>query len=337
MRLGFTADQKQLIRVTGEVLGDHCTPKMIRDVQNGSGEDARQLWQRLCEMGLPLSLVDPSCGGLGLSQVEASGILVEVGRFLVPLPIMETMVVVAPLLAAAGEFGILERIRSGQAVGTACLDGSGLVPYPESDYAIVSRNGQLLLFEDLRSVVSEQSALDGSRPLGQLTSIEGGRVLDVPAATVQGAWLGGVQASAAALLGISERMLEMSVEYVSVREQFGKPVGSFQAVQHRLADVAVAIATARPMIHVAAWSLAEHATNAERDVVAAKASASETALTVARASLYSHGAIGYTTEYDLSLWMKRAWALAMAWGRASDHRQRLAELLGVSSSGLPRV
>jgi alkylation response protein AidB-like acyl-CoA dehydrogenase len=122
-------------------------------------------------------------------------------------------------------------------------------------------------------------------------------------------------------------MLDMTVDYVKQREQFGVPIGTFQAIKHQLADAALALEFARPPVYAAAYALAHRDGDTDdhvsRDVSMAKCLASTAALDVARVALQCHGAIGYTVEYDLHLWMKRAWALASAWGDAAWHRNRV--------------
>src|SRR4029077_13837378 len=136
-------------------------------------------------------------------------------------------------------------------------------------------------------------------------------------------------AAAAQLVGLAQHMLDMSVAYVIQREQCGKPVGSFQAVKHHLADAALRLEFARPCVHRGAWVLANADRQADIEVAVslAKAQASEAALLAARKALQVHGAIGYTVEYDLHMWMKRAWALAAAWGDATWHRNRIKDAL----------
>jgi alkylation response protein AidB-like acyl-CoA dehydrogenase len=124
-------------------------------------------------------------------------------------------------------------------------------------------------------------------------------------------------------------MLDMTVEYVKEREQFGVPIGSFQAVKHHLANVGLRITFARPAVYRAAWSLATNDPGRAHDVSLAKALASDCALYAGRYALQCHGAIGYTEEADLQLFMKRAWALARTWGDAAWHRDRIGQALGV--------
>ena len=139
----------------------------------------------------------------------------------------------------------------------------------------------------------------------------------------------GALGTAATLVGLAQKLLDLTVEYVKQRQQFGTPIGSFQAVKHHLADTTKALAFARPAVYRASWSLAVAQRTDERDVSIAKALASEAALQAGRAALQCHGAIGYTVEHDLHLLLKRTWALARAWGDAAWHRDQIGHALGI--------
>jgi alkylation response protein AidB-like acyl-CoA dehydrogenase len=134
---------------------------------------------------------------------------------------------------------------------------------------------------------------------------------------------------AAQLVGLGQRMLDITVGYVTEREQFGQPVGAFQAVKHHLADAHQQLAFARPAVHRAVHSVATGAATRARDVSMAKAMASDAARFTGRQALQCHGAIGYTVEADLHLYLKRSWALAAAWGDAAWHRDRVGQALGI--------
>jgi alkylation response protein AidB-like acyl-CoA dehydrogenase len=138
----------------------------------------------------------------------------------------------------------------------------------------------------------------------------------------------GALGTAAFLCGLAQRMLDMTVTHVTEREQFGVPIGSFQAVKHHLADALMQLHFARPAVHRAAWSIAEGEPTRSRDVSMAKAMASDAAALVGRKALQCHGAIGYTVEYDLHLYLKRTWALTSSWGTAAWHRARVADAIG---------
>ena len=134
----------------------------------------------------------------------------------------------------------------------------------------------------------------------------------------------GTLACAAQLLGAGRALLELSVQHARQRAQFGRPIGSFQAVKHRLADVAIALEFARPLVAGAAAALTESRATAARDTSAAKVAATDAARLAARAALQVHGAIGYTQELDLHLWLTKVQALANAWGSQASHRARRA-------------
>jgi hypothetical protein len=173
-------------------------------------------------------------------------------------------------------------------------------------------------------------SVDGGRPLARVSWPEGAGTA-VPLADARDRAAVG---AAAQLIGLGDRMLAMTAEYVVERKQFGVPIGSFQAVKHHLADALLGLEFARPAVYRAAQSLttaraaeggAARDPRVTRDASMAKAMASDAASGVARAALQCHGAIGYTVEHDLHLFMKRTWALSRTWGDARTHRARVAD------------
>ncbi|KKC02112.1 acyl-CoA dehydrogenase family protein, partial [Mycobacterium nebraskense] len=159
-------------------------------------------------------------------------------------------------------------------------------------------------------------SVDPSRPLYDVTAT--GRAWQ---ANIERAYEFGALATAAQLVGAAEALLRDTVDYAKQRAQFGRVIGSYQAIKHKLADVHIAIELARPLLYGAALSLRA------RDVSAAKAAASEAGLLAARSALQTHGAIGFTQEHDLSLWLLRVQALRSAWGTPEAHRRRVLEAL----------
>jgi hypothetical protein len=165
-------------------------------------------------------------------------------------------------------------------------------------------------------------SVDPSRKLFDVTASG-----DPQPADVERAYEFGVLATAAQLLGAGRAMLESSVEYAKQRTQFGRAIGSYQAIKHKLADVHIALELARPLVYGAALSLAAGSPDTARDISAAKVAAAEAATLAARNSLQTHGAIGFTSEHDLSLWLLRVQALRSAWGDPAAHRRRVLETL----------
>jgi len=267
-------------------------------------------------------------------------VLTRIGHSGLPVPAVETVAVAAPLLAAAGHPALAD-VLSGAALVTAKLDAAGTaglpVPFLQvADYVLLRAGGEVRLYERGEIDAAPAGAVDGSRQLARLRTRPGGGAALATADAAATAWQRGVLGTAAVLVGLAERMLSMTVEYVRSRRQFGVPVGSFQAVKHRLADAYVAVEFARPAVLAAGWAQAAAAADAAEQTSVAKVLASDAASAVARAAIQCHGAIGYTTEYDLHLFAKRAWALAASWGSAGWHRRSLAEVFGlVKKEGEP--
>jgi alkylation response protein AidB-like acyl-CoA dehydrogenase len=312
------------------VLDERCSPAVIRAAWDAApGATNRSAWEALAAMGALDALVPEKDGGLGLDERSVVLVFQEAGRAALPDPVVETAAVAAPLLGS-GYVGSGAVVASD--MGTAAAPGVSFVPWAaDADQLLLGGpDGRLHLVAPGDARLEPVATVDGSRRACRVEwEPRPSSGLDVPAVAVTRARERGVLATAAQLVGLAERMLAMAVEYAGQREQFGAKIGSFQAVKHHLADAALAQEFSRPAVYRAAWSLATGSADAERDVSMAKAMASDAALATARVALQCHGAIGYTTEYDLHLYMKRAWALARAWGDPAAHRRRVAARLGV--------
>jgi alkylation response protein AidB-like acyl-CoA dehydrogenase len=344
MRFAIAEEAAALRDAAGALLDTRAPAALIRSAWPGSepggGEmtAVREVWRDLAEVGLAGALVAEESGGLGLDENALAPVLIRIGHCGLPVPAVETVAVAAPLLAAAGHHRLSD-VLSGTALVTANLEAiarAGLpVPYLcAADYALLRADDGLRLYERSELTADPVEAVDGSRQIARLRAGPTGGTRLTTRAGVEAAWQHGVLGTAAVLVGLAERMLTMTIEYVASRRQFGAPVGSFQAVKHRLADAYVAVEFARPAVLAAGWAQAAAAADASEQTSVAKALASDAACAVARAAIQCHGAIGYTTEYDLHLYAKRAWALAAAWGSATWHRRRLATALGLASERL---
>jgi alkylation response protein AidB-like acyl-CoA dehydrogenase len=185
------------------------------------------------------------------------------------------------------------------------------------------------LLERENVTVEVAPTLDGSRDVGHVAWSTRGTFLacdDTAPGLTNDVCNAGALFSAAQLLGLAYRMITMAADYAKERQQFGRPIGSFQAVKHHLANARVKLEFARPATYRAADSLARALPSRAHDAAMAKALASDAAEVAARVALQVHGAIGYTEECDLQLFMKRAWALAAAWGDARSQRARVLTL-----------
>jgi alkylation response protein AidB-like acyl-CoA dehydrogenase len=268
--------------------------------------DPASTWDKLAGVGVLGTLIPEDQGGLGLDENALVPVLEEIGYSGLPGPAAETIAVAAPLL---GDVTGLVAVRAG--------DGD-LIPYGAQTPRLVIDH---MVYERDQLVLEECAAVDPLRPLARVADIRR------PGVRLDGdqekTWQLGVLGTAALLCGLSRRMLDITVGYVKGREQYGVPVGSFQAVKHALADALVAVEFARPAVLAAAWAQATRATDAATQTSAAKILASDAARLVARTAIQCHGAMGYTTEYDLHLFAKRAWALAPSWGGADWHRAQI--------------
>jgi alkylation response protein AidB-like acyl-CoA dehydrogenase len=197
-----------------------------------------------------------------------------------------------------------------------------------ADVLLLARDGELHAVPKSQVALEPQPSVDGARKLARVTwtrtpasRVATGEACRTALLEAEGR---GALGAAAELLGLARRMIDMTVEYAKVRKQFGAAIGSFQAVKHHLSSALVKLELARPIVYRAAHSVDQGDPARALHVSMAKASASDAATLAARTALQCHGAIGYSFEHDLHLWMKRAWALAAAWGDAAQHRARVA-------------
>jgi alkylation response protein AidB-like acyl-CoA dehydrogenase len=338
MRFSFTKDQIEFAETVRDVLADRCPPAAVRSAWNGDGRSSSTLWQSLADLGLLGALVPPDQGGLGLDELDILLCMQESGRAAAAVPLVETVVVAARLLAGSPPGEWLPALATGRRRISATLDGSNLLPWAGfCDWAMVGHGAAVYLVPVPEG--EPVPAVDRARPLVRLAALS----TDGPPATaylvtddparIASARRAGTLATAAQLIGLAERMLAMTVDYVKERRQFGVPIGSFQAVKHALADALLALELARPLVYAAAWAHVHDAAGAERDVAGAKIRAGEAAGLVARTALQCHGGMGYTQEHDLHLWLKRTWALQASWGQAGELRAHVASSLGLTGAG----
>ena len=317
--------------VLHEMLDGADVPTVARRWAAGDLAPGLALWRRLAGLGVTGLAVPEKQGGLGASPLDLVAACEELGHHAVPGPVPETLAAVPVLLAGlgsgagAGSGGEwLSKLVAGELIATLAMppwlplaadtEAAGLVLLAAEGVVRVGRAGR-----PRRSVDSTRSMAD----------VADGAVLGtVPGPALIGrAFEFGALACAAQLLGAGRALLEASVRHVRVRTQFGRPVGAFQAVKHKLADVAIGLEFARPLLDAAAAALDSGADTASRDVSAAKVACGDAAYLAARAALQVHGAIGYTEEHDVSLWLTKIRALLPTWGTPAHHRARVLEAI----------
>jgi alkylation response protein AidB-like acyl-CoA dehydrogenase len=336
VRFAFTDDQKLFRDTLRAVLEKECTGEVVRRAWTTETGRSPSLWSKLAELGVIGLTVPEAHGGLGLSEIDLVLLLEESGRAALPEPILETTAVGAPLLAEAGGDALrsawLPRVADGSVRLTVGLAGAPFVADAHvADLLLLQHDDELHAVAREDAEIVPEHSVDGARRLfriGWSPSAATRLTTGAPArALLSRAFDRGALGASAVLLGLARHMIDITVEYVKVRKQFGSPIGSFQAVKHHLANALINLEFARPVVYRAAYSMSRAPASGPLHVSMAKAYASEAALLAARVALQCHGAIGYSYEHDLHLWMKRAWALAAAWGDASWHRARVGTLV----------
>ncbi|MEV6399509.1 acyl-CoA dehydrogenase family protein [Streptomyces sp. NPDC051907] len=326
MRFVPTDEQQDFARSLDAMLTAAGAPAAARAWAGGDHAPGLALWSRLAGAGVFALAAPEAYEGVGPLPVELAVAFVELGRHAAPGPLAETVAAAALLtrLAESGDAAAAKRLLPGLATGeaTATLataDGGRYALDPDAVTTVLAVSpGAVLRIAPGHGPL--HASLDPARRLA--VPAAGGEVLaEGPQVAAAAAYAADVAAlvTAAQCLGVGLALLDQTVAYVRRRTQFGVAVGSFQAVKHRLADVLVGLEFARPLLYGAAVTMAP------ADVAAAKATAGEAAYAAARAALQLHGAVGYTEELDLSLWLRKARPLRDAWGTPARCRARVLE------------
>ncbi len=351
MDFELTADQEALRSAAAELLADHASPAAVRAFV---GEDNTAepppfdpgLWSAMAAQGWLGVEETSAAGGLGAGLVEIAVLCEQVGRHCAPAPFLSTVLALACLREAASQPGVssatrsaaahwAERLGSGEAVGCVAWapdrprgDGAGPEPVvdgPAADVAVVVGPGEVrMVVLDDASRPAREPAMDRTRPLGWLTAT-GDRIGD--AAAAERACNRLATGLSAEMLGAAGRVLDMSVAYAKDRVQFGRPIGSFQAVKHRLANALVDVEGMRSTVYYAAWCVATGQPDASLAASMAKAWCSDASRRVMAAALQVHGGIGFTWEHGLHVFVKRAQLDQVSGGDAPWHRDRIATIL----------
>ncbi len=318
MRFTLTDEQRGFAAALADLLQGGDVVTAVRAWAEDDTTAGLALWKRLADQGISGLVVPEDAGGLGGSAVDLVVAFEALGAYAVPGPWVESAAYLPVLLADAAP-DVVTSLAEG-AVGTARVVGHSPVAL-DADVAE-------------HVYVVDDSAVHTAAPGTQRRSVDPARRLfevtpdapvEVASRARRDAFDLAALASAAQLLGLGEHLLGQTVEYLGQRKQFGRQIGSYQALKHEAADVRIALDFVRPLVHGAALSIVTP--RAARDVSAAKVAAADAAYLAARTALQLHGAIGYTEEHDLSLWILKVRALVSAWGTPSFHRARVLDAL----------
>ncbi|MFC4595768.1 acyl-CoA dehydrogenase family protein [Sphingobium tyrosinilyticum] len=323
MEFAFTEDQIAITQAAREMLIDTCTPADLRKMlTTGQARDEAR-WATIKEMGLLGLMAPESAGGLGMGLTDFVGVAEAAGYVGLPEPLVEHAGIAVPLLAALGENDRLVEAIDGHTVALG-YPGRAFVADADTAVALLLSDGDTLhLLETAAVELSRQKSID---PFRRLYSVDW-----TPSAATRrdGGWSDimdrGAVLAAAQLIGLAQRSIDLAVAYAKERTQFGKPIGSYQAVKHLIATAQVKIEFARPVVYAAAAELALGTLPAKARVSHAKIAAGDAADLATRTAVQVHGAMGVTWEVDLHFFLKRAQALRFDWGTPAQHRARVME------------
>jgi alkylation response protein AidB-like acyl-CoA dehydrogenase len=356
MEFGLSESQRLLKESARKFFTDECPMDEVRRLMETETAHDKGLWAKLVNQGYTGIIFPEEYGGVGLGKVELILLMEEAGRALLPGPLASTVALAGSAIDSVAspeqKRKYLTPICSGDARSTlAMLEATP--SWDPADLRMTSANGTLtgeklfvpdaavadfivvvaregVFVADTKSpgiTMSQMKGLDLTRKLyavrfantpaekiGNLTGLT--RALDVAATALSAEMVGGMQ-----------RTLDITVEYAKMRKQFGKPIGTFQAVQHQCADMYLETESARSAVYYAAWALEENAPDAAIAASIAKMYASDAGRTVGNRGIQLHGGMGFTWENDLHLYYRRAKASEAAFGDSTYHRERIARLV----------
>ncbi len=352
MRFELDDDQQAIQRTAKEFLASRYPAEEVRRL---ALEDERGFtdegWRAIAELGWPALVIGEDDGGLGLGVVELAVLQEQLGYALAPTPLLST-IAAALAISAAGDADQraqwLPALAEGERRGTVAplppADGleadahaltARLEAVPDAadaDLLIVPTGHDDLAVVELGGDGVTVEPVDGLDPTRRLSTVTLDGAPSTPLRAPDGAALARARnviavAVAAESVGVAQRAMEMAVEHARDRQQFGRPIGVFQAVSHACAQMLLEVEGARSAVMFAAWALDDSPEEAPLAAAMAKAYASDAGWRVPASALQVLGGIGFTWEHDLHFWLKRGRANAAAWGDARSHRSRVADLL----------
>jgi alkylation response protein AidB-like acyl-CoA dehydrogenase len=330
MNFDFTDDQRAIKETARDLLASRFKLEKLRELAETKAY-SDEAWKEVSELGWPGIFIEEDNGGQGLGVIELVILLEELGYVLAPMPFLSNAAA-GLILQDAGSTDRLAGVASGEQRGTVGVmkDGrAALVPdAEESDFIVLLDGTEATLVQRGDATVEAIDAIDPTRRYAAVTPNGGGESLgDVS----RGRDLIAL-ATAAELVGISQRLLEMAVEYAKDRKQFDRPIGAYQAVSHACAEMLKQVEGARSLVYYAGWAADAAPDEFSLAASMAKAYASDAGWYVAATALQVHGGIGFTWEHDLHWFLKRAKTDGVLYGSARDHRERVAELAGLAAA-----
>ena len=338
MDFGLSDDQREIQGTARELLAERSRPERVREHAE-SGRTDEALWRELCGLGWPGIAIAEQYGGQGLGRIELSILCEELGSALAPVPFLPS-VLASTLIEQAGSSEQRERwlpsLASGDATGALGVADGGaaelVIGGPDATVLVLldeERSARLLTPE--QAEVSPAASIDPTRSAARVSAAAGAGE-DLPGEVPAGVDRALVAVSSE-LVGVCDRALRMTVAYVAERKQFGVPVGAYQAVSHRCAEMLLDTEKARSTAAFAAWTADADPEQLPAAAAMAKAAASDAGRRVTASAIQAHGGIGFTWEADVHWLYKRAQLDAALLGEAKHHRANLARILARQPSG----
>jgi len=334
MDFTFTEDQLLFQESVHSLLTNEVTPEAIRERWETETGRSDALWSQLVEMGLTGITVPEEFGGMGMSQLDFILLAQSAGYVALPEPLVHVAFVAVPALLALGNADLnaqwLPKIADGSAKVVVGLEENLFVEDAHiADLLLLQKGDEWHAVPKSAAKLRHNESIDLSRKLFAIEFTPSPATLVAKgekAKALETVIINhGALAAAAQALGVAQRMIDLSVKYASERQQFGKPIGSFQAVKHHMANIAYKLEYAKAPVYRAAYALANNQSRVDLYTSHAKIVSCEVADLAAKNSIQVHGAMGYTWEVDLHIFMKRAWALNNTWGDAAFHKNRVAD------------
>ena len=322
MEFGLSEEQQELASTVRSLLAKRADSAAVRAAaESDSGYD-ESLWQLLCEqIGVAALGIPEEYDGAGFTLFESLIALEEIGRSLAPSPLLASLVAAEALLAGGDDDAkqrLLPRIAAGE-VATVSIDGQPALFARQASILLAIDGAALLELGEASRHPNGSPSMDQSSPIGYLDAAGGTRIGDGAPARARAELVGAVGV-AALQAGCAARALDMTVGYSKERVQFGRQIGSFQALKHRMADMLVLLEMCRSASWAASYAVSVGADNAEQLAHVAKSYCSDALDRIAGETVQLHGGIAITWEHDAHLVFKRAHALSQLFGQAHAHR-----------------
>lgn len=325
MDFRLNEDQISLAKAASEFLSKECPIDVVKEAFDGPNGDAPELYKKMADLGWLGLAVPEEHGGIGLGLVDQAILMEQLGYWNAPGAFFSTAGIAIPLLLKLGATEHLPSLIDGSQKAAVVVDPDFVVDGQIADVFLVIEDNDVRLVGSGEAQVTPHDSIDGTRRTASvriakdsgtsLGAVDVGKVMDAASALLCAESTGGMQ-----------RMLEDTLTHVKERTQFGRPIGSFQAVKHRLADALIKTESARSASYYAAWANSSGSPDAAFAASTAKAYVAEAAMWVTGQGIQLHGGIGFTWEHHAHLYFKRATVNAVLLGDAAFHRERALTL-----------